>query len=81
MANVYVEGLLNWLCPPRVNLSAMPNALTDMTETDPTVEQIEMNTKGFFFPCFGATLYIITQENTATAAQYNKNPERISVGI
>lgn len=37
----YVEAWLNWLCPAKVSFTAMPKALTDMTETDPTVEQIE----------------------------------------
>lgn len=37
----YVEGWLNWLWPAKVSLSAIPKALTDMTEMDPTVEQME----------------------------------------
>jgi hypothetical protein len=40
--NMYVDGWVNWLFPPKLNLSAIPNALTDMTDTDPTVEQIDM---------------------------------------
>ena len=42
MMNTYVEGWVNWLLPAKVNLTAMPIALIDMTDTDPTVEQIEM---------------------------------------
>jgi hypothetical protein len=41
MINTYVEGCENWLLPAKVSLTAIPNALTDMTETDPTVEQID----------------------------------------
>lgn len=36
----YVEGCENWLFPAKVSLRAMPNALTDMTDTEPTREQI-----------------------------------------
>lgn len=42
IAKTYVDACTNWLFPPRVNFTAMPNALTDMTETEPTVEQIEI---------------------------------------
>lgn len=42
MMKTYVEGCENWLLPAKVNFSAMPKAFTDMTDTDPTVEQIEM---------------------------------------
>ena len=31
--------------------------------------------RGFFFPYLGDTLYIMTLENAATAAQYSRNPE------
>lgn len=55
MMNTYVEGEVNWFLPPSVNFRAIPKALTDMTVTDPTVEQIEMNINGFFLPCLGAT--------------------------
>jgi hypothetical protein len=41
MMKTYVEGCVNWLLPAKVNLTAMPMAFTDMTDTDPTVEQIE----------------------------------------
>jgi hypothetical protein len=41
MIKTYVEGCVNWLFPPNVNFTAIPNALTDITDTDPTVEQIE----------------------------------------
>jgi hypothetical protein len=64
-----VEAWVNWLLPPNVNFNAMPNALTDMTETDPTVEQIEIKMSGFFFPCTGATRKIMTVEKIATARQ------------
>jgi hypothetical protein len=30
------------IVPANVSLSAMPKALTDMTDTDPTVEQMDM---------------------------------------
>ena len=56
MAKAYVDGWVSWLFPFRVNFKAIPKALADITDTDPTVEQIEMNIKGFFFPCFGAIL-------------------------
>jgi hypothetical protein len=46
---------VNWLLPPKVSLRAIPKALTDMTDTEPTVEQIEMKISGFFFPYMGAT--------------------------
>ena len=49
-----------------------------MTETDPTVEQIDMYIKGFCFPYTGATLYIMIDENTATAKQYNKKPGKVN---
>lgn len=52
----YVEGNLNWLLPFKVSLRAIPNALIDMTETDPTVEQMDKYIRGFFLPYFGATL-------------------------
>jgi hypothetical protein len=42
IANAYVEGCENWLFPANVSLRAIPNALTAMTDTDPTVEQIDM---------------------------------------
>lgn len=42
MMKTYVEGCINWLLPARVNFKAIPNAFTDITETEPTVEQIEM---------------------------------------
>lgn len=38
----YVEGCVNWLFPPSVSFKAIPKALIDMTETEPTLEQIEM---------------------------------------
>lgn len=37
----YVEGCVNWLFPAKVSFRAMPKAFTDMTETEPTVEQID----------------------------------------
>lgn len=37
----YVDACVNWLFPANVSFSAMPKAFTDMTETEPTVEQIE----------------------------------------
>ena len=42
MAKAYVDGCVNWFFPLIVNLSAIPKALIDITDTDPTVEQIEM---------------------------------------
>lgn len=48
--NTYVEACVNWLFPPNVNFTAMPKALTDMTEIEPTVEQMERKIRGFFFP-------------------------------
>lgn len=39
--NMYVEAWVNWLFPAKVSFSAIPKAFTDMTETEPTVEQIE----------------------------------------
>jgi hypothetical protein len=74
MMNTYVEGCVNWLLPAKVNLTAIPIALTDMTDTDPTVEQIERKMRGFFFPCTGATRYIITTAKTATVKQKMRNP-------
>ena len=41
MMNTYVEGCVNWFLPANVNLTAIPIALTDMTDTDPAVEQME----------------------------------------
>lgn len=55
----------------------MPNAFTDITETEPTVEQIEMKTRGFFFPWTGATRYIMIVEKIATAKQYKRNSNAI----
>lgn len=52
----YVDACVNWLLPAKVNFTAIPNALTDITDTDPTVEQIDRYMRGFFFPYFGATL-------------------------
>ena len=49
-----------------------------MTDTEPTVEQIDMNINGFFFAYFGATLYIMTVEKTITIVQYKRKPEYIS---
>lgn len=57
-----------------VNFRAIPNAFTDITDTAPTVEQIDMYTSGFFFPYFGPTLYIIITAKTATAKQKKRNP-------
>jgi len=57
-----------------VSFKAMPNALTDITDTEPTVEQIEIYIKGFLFPYVGETLYIMTDEKTMTARQYRTNP-------
>lgn len=74
MMNTYVEGCVNWLLPAKVNFTAMPIALIDMTDTDPTVEQIEMKIRGFFFPYIGATRYIMTTAKTATAKQKMRNP-------
>jgi hypothetical protein len=74
MMKTYVEGWVNWLLPARVNLTAIPKALTDMTETDPTVEHMDKNIRGFFLPYFGATRYIITTANTATEVQKIRNP-------
>lgn len=65
----YVDGCVNWLLPPMVNFTAMPNALIAMIEIDPTVLQIEMYINGFDFPYLGATLYIITNAKTLTAVQ------------
>lgn len=50
MINTYVEACVNWLLPPMVNFKAIPNALIDITETEPTVEHIERYIKGFFLP-------------------------------
>ena len=50
IANAYVDGWVNWLFPANVSFRAIPNALTDMTVMDPTVEQIEMYISGFFLP-------------------------------
>jgi len=41
----------------------------DMTDTEPTVEQIEIYTSGFFLPYIGAILYIMTAAKTATMKQ------------
>jgi hypothetical protein len=56
MANAQVEGCVSWLCPFKVNFKAMPKALTDMTDTDPTVEHIDMYMSGFLLPYMGAIL-------------------------
>ncbi len=61
-----------------VSFRAIPNALTDMTDTEPTVEQIEIYIKGFRFPYVGDTLYIMTDEKRMTARQYKTNPASIS---
>ncbi|CAG8830407.1 7303_t:CDS:1, partial [Gigaspora rosea] len=37
------------------NLRAIPNPLQDITDIDPTKEQIDKYTKGFFFPYIGTT--------------------------
>jgi hypothetical protein len=50
MMKTYVDAWVNWFLPPKVSFNAMPNALTDMTDTEPTVEHIEMYTSGFFLP-------------------------------
>ena len=42
MIKTYVEGCVNWLLPAKVNFKAIPNAFTDITDTAPTVEQIEI---------------------------------------
>jgi hypothetical protein len=55
----------------------MPIALTDMTDTDPTVEQIERKMSGFFLPYNGATLYIMTTAKTPTIRQKMRNPATI----
>lgn len=55
MAKTYVDAWTNWLLPPIVSFTAIPKALTDITEMEPTVEQIEMKIRGFFFPYTGAT--------------------------
>lgn len=52
-----------------MSFRAIPKPLIDMTETDPTVEQMEMYMRGFFFPYTGATRYIMTDANTATKVQ------------
>lgn len=54
MIKTYVDGCENWLLPAKVSFTAIPNAFTDMTETPPTVEQIDRYIRGFFFPYFGA---------------------------
>ena len=41
IANTYVEGCVNWFWPAKVSFTAIPNPLIDMTETDPTVEQMD----------------------------------------
>lgn len=56
----------------------MPKALTDMTDTEPTVEHIEMYTKGLDFPYFGPNLYIMRVANIATAAQYRRKPKALN---
>lgn len=56
IAKIHVPALHNWLFPANVNLSAIPSALTAMTEIEPTSEQIEMCTSGFVAPYLGATL-------------------------
>ena len=70
----YVDGCVNWLLPAKVNLTAIPKALTDMTETDPTVEQIERYMRGFFFPYRGATRYIMMIAKMSTMKQKKRNP-------
>lgn len=42
MPKTYVLGCENWLLPARVSLTATPKPLMDMTETEPTTEQMEM---------------------------------------
>jgi len=56
--NTYVDGWVNWLLPAKVSFSAMPNPLQDITDIDPTNEQIERYTKGSFLPYFGTMRYI-----------------------
>lgn len=55
MPKKYVLGCVNWLLPPNVSLMAIPKPLTATTETEPTREQIEMYTMGFFRPYLGTT--------------------------
>jgi len=69
IAKAYVEGCVNWLCPFSVSFKAIPNAFTDITDTEPTVEHMEIKIRGLFFPYFGAILYIMTKAKTATAMQ------------
>ena len=42
MPKTYVLGCVNWLLPLKVNLTATPNPLIAITDTEPTNEQIEM---------------------------------------
>jgi len=41
ITKTYVEGCVNWLLPANVILRAIPNALMNMMETEPAVEQME----------------------------------------
>lgn len=47
----------------------MPKALMDMTEMEPTVEQIDRYISGFFLPYLGAIRYIIILAKTETRRQ------------
>ena len=40
--NTYVEAFTNWLFPAKVNFRAIPNALTDITDMEPTTEHMEI---------------------------------------
>lgn len=52
----YVEACVNWFLPPKVSFTAIPNALTDITDTEPTVEHMDMYMSGFFLPYIGPIL-------------------------
>lgn len=60
---------MSWFFPLNVSLSATPNALTLMTEMEPTSEQMERYTSGVLRPYAGTTFQIITVEKTPTNAQ------------
>ena len=72
--NIYVEGWLNWLLPATVNLTAIPNALTAITESDPTKEHTERYTIGLVFPHLGTTFQIIPTTTNMTKIPYTKKP-------
>ena len=54
-----MDGCLNWLFPPAVKRTAIPNALIVITESDPINEHIVTYTITLVLPHRGTTFHII----------------------